>query len=98
MLRKIKLYGDLANVIGHKEFEDINVSNVAQAVSFLINNFPELESYMSNRYYKVLANNEEIGEDEIHYPIGKSDISFVPSDLYAVIYIFLCGKLGSVNS
>tara|TARA_Y100000401_G_scaffold8029_1_gene5440 strand:- start:536 stop:1153 length:618 start_codon:yes stop_codon:yes gene_type:complete len=78
MLRKIKLYGDLAKVIGHKEFEDIYVLNVAQAVSFLINNFPQLESYMSTRYYKVLANNEEIGENEIHYPIGKSDISFVP--------------------
>ena len=78
MLRKIKLYGELAKEIGHKEFEDINVSNVAQAVSFLINNFPQLESHMANRYYKVIANEEEIGQDELHNPIGKSDISFVP--------------------
>jgi len=78
MLRKIKLYGELAKEIGHKEFEDINVANVAEAVSFLINNFPELEKYMATRYYKVIANNDEIGENELHDPIGKSDISFVP--------------------
>ena len=78
MLRKIKLYGELAKQVGYKEFEDINVSSVAQAVSFLINNFPQLESHMANRYYKVIANDDEIGQDELHNPIGKSDISFVP--------------------
>jgi len=78
MLRKIKLYGELAKEIGHKEFEDINVANVAEAVSFLINNFPELEKHMATRYYKVIANNDEIGENELHDPIGKSDISFIP--------------------
>ena len=78
MLRKIKLYGELAKQGGHKEFKDINVSNVAQAVSFLINNFPQLENHMANRYYKVIANDDEIGQDELHNPIGKSDISFVP--------------------
>jgi predicted phage tail protein len=78
MLRKIKLYGELAKAVGHKQFVDINVSSVAQAVSFLINNFPQLESHMANRYYKVIANDEEVGADELHNPIGKSDISFVP--------------------
>ena len=86
MLRKIKLYGELAKEIGHKEFEDINVSNVAQAVSFLINNFPQLESHMANRYYKVIANKyyqvlfgkEDVNIHELHFPVGKSDIKFVP--------------------
>ena len=78
MLRKIKLYGELAKEIGHKEFEDINVASIPEAVSFLINNFPELEKHMATRYYKVIANDEEIGADELHDPIGKSDISFVP--------------------
>ena len=63
MLRKIKLYGDLANQVGHKEFEDIKVHNVAEAVSFLINNFPHLEKYMSDKYYKVIVNNEDIGKE-----------------------------------
>tara|TARA_Y100000401_G_scaffold61176_1_gene48485 strand:- start:2490 stop:3098 length:609 start_codon:yes stop_codon:yes gene_type:complete len=78
MLRKIKLYGNLAEKIGHKEFTDISVTNVAQAVSFLINNFPELEPFMSDKYFKVLVKDYELSEDEIHYPIGQSDISFVP--------------------
>ena len=78
MLRKIKLYGELAKEIGHKEFEDINVANIPEAVSFLINNFPELEKHMATRYYKVITNEEEVGADELHDPIGKSDISFVP--------------------
>ena len=78
MLRKIKLYGELSEFVGHKEF-DVQVSNTRQAVSFLINNFPELESYMSPRYYQVKIGNYDIGEDEMDYPIGKQDINFVPT-------------------
>ena len=77
MLKKVKVYGDLAEVTGHKEF-DVAVNSTAQAVSFLINNFPQLESHMSNRYYKVLVDEQEINEQEIHFPIGQSEIKFVP--------------------
>ena len=77
MLTKLKLYGDLADFIGHKQFE-IKVHSVAQAVSFLINNFPYAEAYMANRQYKVLVNEYAIDETEIQHPIGQQDISFVP--------------------
>ena len=77
MLTKLKLYGDLADFIGHKQFE-VKVHSVAQAVSFLINNFPDAEAYMVNRQYKVLVNKYEIDENEIQHPIGQQDISFVP--------------------
>jgi len=77
MLRKIKLYGDLAEFIGHKEFE-VQVDNVARAVSFLIHNFPQLEKYMSPKYYQVKVGNYEIDETEIPYPVGQEDIHFVP--------------------
>ena len=77
MLTKLKLYGDLADFIGHKQFE-VKVHSVAQAVSFLINNFPNAEAYMANRQYKVLVNNYEIDKTEIQHPIGQQDISFVP--------------------
>ena len=77
MLKKVKLYGDLAEVTGHKEFE-VAVNSTAQAVSFLINNFPKLESYMANRYYRVLLDKEEIDTDQLHFPVGKSEIKFVP--------------------
>ena len=77
MLKKVKLYGDLAEVTGHKEF-DVAVNSIAQAVSFLINNFPVLESHMSCRYYKVLVDEQEISEQEIHFPTGQGVIKFVP--------------------
>ena len=77
MSRKIKLYGKLAEFVGHKDF-DVQVKSVGQAVSFLINNFPNLESYMSPNYYQVKVGNYDISEDQIHYPTGQEDIHFVP--------------------
>ena len=77
MLRKVKLYGQLAEFVGHKEFE-VKVDNVAQAVSFLIHNFEGLEAYMSPKYYQVKVGNDEIGTDELGYPVGQQDIHFIP--------------------
>jgi len=78
MLRKIKLYGQLAEFIGHKEFE-VKVHSISQAVSFLIHNFPEIESYMSPKYYQVKVGNYEIDKNELAYPIGQEDIHFIPA-------------------
>ena len=78
MLRKLKLYGQLAEFIGHKEFE-IKVSSVSQAVSFLIHNFPEVERFMSPKYYQVKVGSYEIDENEISYPVGQEDIHFIPA-------------------
>ena len=77
MLRKIKLHGDLADFLGHDEFEAV-VKTTAEAVKFLITNFPKLEAYMSNRYYQVLVGSNELDEKQIHDPVGKSEIHFVP--------------------
>jgi len=77
MLRKLKLYGELAKFIGHKEF-DIKVSNLPQAISFLRNNFPEVESYMNPKYYQVKIGDYEINKDELNFPIGKQDIHIIP--------------------
>ena len=67
MLRKIKLYGQLAEFIGHKEFE-VKVHSITQAVSFLIHNFPEVECFMSPKYYQVKVGNYDINENELTYP------------------------------
>ena len=77
MLNKVKLYGELAEFIGHKELEAV-INSPADAIRFLLCNFPGLEAHMADRHYKVLTNSYEIGEEEIHYPIGQSDISIVP--------------------
>jgi len=77
MLRKIKLYGELANFVGHKEFE-VKVESLSQAVSFLVNNFAGIEAYMNPKYYQVKVGNYSIDEKEIHHPIGQEDIHFIP--------------------
>tara|TARA_R100000008_G_scaffold85097_2_gene74148 strand:- start:1 stop:621 length:621 start_codon:yes stop_codon:yes gene_type:complete len=77
MLRKVKLYGELAEFVGHKEFE-IKAETLSKAVSFLINNFSGIEKFMSPKYYQVKVGNYTISENEIHYPIGQQDIHFIP--------------------
>ena len=77
MLRKIRLYGELAKFLGQKTFE-AEVHSAAQAIRFLVVNFPQLEAHMGDRYYKVLVGDWEIKEEEIHYPNGQEDIKIVP--------------------
>ena len=77
MLRKLKLYGELATFVGHKEFE-IQAHNLPQTISFLVNNFPEVEKYMNPKHYLVKVGNYEITENEIHDPIGQQDIHIIP--------------------
>ena len=77
MLRKVKLYGELADFVGHKELDAV-INSTADAIRFLVSNFPKLEAHMADRYYKVLVDDYEIGEEDIHNPIGQSDISIVP--------------------
>ena len=74
MLRKVKLYGELVDFVGYKELDAV-INSTADAIRFLVSNFPRLEAHMANRHYQVLVNNYEIGEEDIHNPIGQSDIS-----------------------
>ena len=77
MLRKIKLYGELAKFIGHKEFE-VKIESLSHAVSFLINNFEGVEKYMSPKHYQVKVGNYAVDESELSHPIGQEDIHFIP--------------------
>ena len=77
MLRKIKLYGELAEFVGHKEFE-VQVDSLQKAVSFLVNNFAGIEKYMNPRYYQVKVGDYAVDESEISHPIGQEDIHFIP--------------------
>ena len=77
MLRKIKLYGELAEFVGHKEFE-VKADTLASAVSFLVNNFEGIDRFMNPKYYQVKVGDYAIDESEIYHPIGKEDIHFIP--------------------
>ena len=77
MLRKIKLYGELAKFVGHKEFE-VKADTLRHAISFLINNFEGVEKYMSPKHYQVKVGNYAVDESELSHPIGQEDIHFIP--------------------
>ena len=77
MLRTVRLYGELAEFVGHKELDAV-ITCTGDAIRFLVSNFPGLEAHMADRYYQVLVDDYGIGEEDIHNPIGQSDISIVP--------------------
>ena len=77
MLRKIKLYGKLAKFIGHRVLE-ADVATAAEAVRFLLANWPELEAHMSDQHYRVSVGTYDLYLEELHHPAGAAPISFVP--------------------
>jgi predicted phage tail protein len=77
MLRKIKLYGKLAKFIGHRVLE-ADVATAAEAVRFLLANWPDLESHMSDQHYRVSIGTYDLELEELHHPAGAAPISFVP--------------------
>lgn len=77
-MRRIRLYGGLAKFLGRRQFK-ADVANAAEAVRFLVANFPELEGHMADRYYKVKVGDREVGTDELHYPSGqREEIKIIP--------------------
>ncbi len=77
MLRKIKLYGQLAQFIGRRVLE-ADVATAAEAVRFLVTNWPELEQHMADQYYRVSVGSYDLLAEELHDPAGRSDIAIVP--------------------
>jgi predicted phage tail protein len=77
MLRKIKLYGKLAKFVGHRILE-ADVATAAEAVRFLVTNWPELERHMADQHYRVSVGTYDLDLDEIHDPAGRQDIKIVP--------------------
>jgi predicted phage tail protein len=77
MLRKIKLYGKLAKFIGHRVLE-ADVATAAEAVRFLVANWPEVEQHMADQHYRVSVGTYDLDLEEIHHPAGAAPISFVP--------------------
>jgi len=77
MLRKIKLYGQLAKFIGRRVLE-ADVATAAEAVRMLVANFPGIEQHMAEQYYRVTVGTYDLGLDEIHDPAGQQDIKIMP--------------------
>lgn len=77
MLRVVKVYGELAKFLGQREFEAA-VASPAEAMRFLLANFPGLRAHMAEQYYEVRVGKRAlpIGKEpeQLHYPIGQEEI------------------------
>lgn len=77
MLRKIKLYGPLAKFIGKRVLE-ADVASAAEAVRFLVANWPQVEQHMADQHYRVSVGQYDLSEDELHDPAGLQEIRIMP--------------------
>lgn len=79
-MKTLRLYGALARLVGRRVFT-IDVHSAAEAIRFLITNFPMAEAHMATRYYQVSVGGEAVEPNkELHYPVGNGDvISIVPA-------------------
>lgn len=77
MLRRIKLYGSLAKFIG-KRVLYADVASAAEAVRFLVANWPEVRQHMGDKHYKVFVGDWNVSTDELHAPAGQQEIKIVP--------------------
>tara|TARA_R100001163_G_scaffold64356_1_gene58371 strand:- start:3639 stop:4388 length:750 start_codon:yes stop_codon:yes gene_type:complete len=75
-LKKIKVYGKLRKFLGQSYFEAA-ISSPAEAVRFLLCNYPEVEKHMCEQYYKIKMNNFDVSLDLLSMR-GKGDIQIIP--------------------
>ena len=77
MLRTVKVYGHLAEHCGQSVFEAL-VRVPADAIKFLLCNFPELRSLMRDGYYKVAVGKFDLQladhPEQLHYPMAANDV------------------------
>lgn len=73
MMRTIKVYGRLAQELGQRVFR-ADVESVAEAVRFLVANFPHIEGLMAQQHYRVRAGKHSLGEESLHHPVGASEV------------------------
>jgi predicted phage tail protein len=94
-LKTIKVYGRLRKFLGSSYFEAA-VSSPAEAIRFLMCNFPEVEAHMSQQYYKVKMNNMDVSLDFLSMS-GKGDIQIIPIATGSIPAVAaVVGGIGSV--
>ena len=80
MLRKVKLYGPLADFVverGGQETMEADISTPAEAIRFLMANWPELQSHMAEQYYKISTGDFELEGEELHHP-ASNEVKIIP--------------------
>lgn len=77
MQHAIRIYGRLAKFLKRRKFE-AEVGSAAEAVRFLLANFPTLESELAKGHYRVSVGGYDLEEDELHDPAGQQEIRIIP--------------------
>lgn len=77
MIREIRVYGELAKFLGKRKFMAVAVS-AAEAVRFLLANFPGIDQHMAGHNYRVLTGKYALDENELHHPAGQQTIRIIP--------------------
>jgi len=80
MLRKVKLYGPLADFVverGGQKTMEADISTPAEAVRFLVANWPDLQGHMAEQYYKISTGDVDLEQEELHYP-ASNEVKIIP--------------------
>lgn len=76
-MRVIKVYGSLAKFLGQRSFKAA-VKTPAEAIRFLVANFPKLREHMAEKFYKVGVGKTDLAiadePEQLHYPTSKTDV------------------------
>ena len=76
-MREIRIYGALAKFLKRRVFR-AEVATAAEAVRFLVANFPAVEKHMADQHYRVSVGERDLAMEEIHDPAGQQVIKIVP--------------------
>ena len=79
MLRRIQLYGSLAKYIGQRVLH-ADVASAAEAVRYLVANWPGVRQHMADRHYKIAVGSGYIDPTgpDLHIEAGSETIKFIP--------------------
>ena len=75
-LRKIRVYGSLRKFLKQSHFEAA-VESPADAIKFLVCNFPKVEKHLNEQFYKIKMNNVQVFQDDLSLS-GEGDIQIIP--------------------
>jgi len=76
-MRVIKVYGSLVKFLGQRSFKAA-VNTPAEAIRFLIANFPGIREHMADKHYKVGVGKSDLAiadcPEQLHYPTESNEI------------------------
>ena len=85
-LRKIKLYGRLAELVGwHVNYAD--VKNMKDVYKYLVCNYPEIESHLKQNMYRITINNDVVKTEDDLIVKSEGEIRMIPIVSGAIIFL-----------